>query len=141
MHGVHPHLQLTTIATCRDQMLRTGDGRVAARDSTLQIYVAAPRTSRSHNRPIVNALNAGGGFAYSITDSVDVFGSFSREVAGRNGHVLNRGITVGASWIFSRRFNGYGSTAGGVAPASEYAKLTGKRQRSLARCICQKSGS
>jgi hypothetical protein len=91
--------------------------------------------------PIVNALNAGGGFAYSIADSVDVFGSFSREVAGRHGHVLNRGITVGASWIFSRRFNGYGSTAGGVAPASEYAKLTGKRQSSLARCICQKSGS
>jgi hypothetical protein len=80
VHRVHPHLQLTTIATCRDQMLRAGDGRAAARDSTLQIYVAGPRTSRSHNRPIVNALNAGGGSAYSITDSVDVFGSFSREV-------------------------------------------------------------
>jgi hypothetical protein len=115
MHGVHPHLQLTTIATCRDQMLRAGDGRVAARDSTLQIYVAAPRTSRSHNRPIVNALNAGGGFAYSITDSVDVFGSFSREVAGRNGHVLNRGITVGASGS-----SAVGSTGTAVLPAASH---------------------
>jgi hypothetical protein len=48
-----PHLEFTTIATCRNEMLRAGDasGRVAARDSTLRIYAAAPpRTSRSHNR-------------------------------------------------------------------------------------------
>ncbi len=69
----------------------------------------------------VHYLNAGGGFAYSLSDSVDMFASFSRHVAGRNGHVLNRGVTVGASWSFSRRSKG-----DAVA--------------SLVRCICQKSG-
>src|SRR4029453_14450549 len=32
----------------------------------------------------VHYLNAGGGFSYSISDSVDMFASFSRLVVGRN---------------------------------------------------------
>lgn len=48
----------------------------------------------------VNHLHVGGGAAYSIADTFDVFGSFSRLVAGRNGHALDRGISVGASWSF-----------------------------------------
>jgi hypothetical protein len=88
----------------------------------------------------VHYLNAGGGFAYSLRDSLDVFGSFSREVAGRNGHVLNRGVTIGASWSFSRRSNGDVITAGAGAPAGEYARMTAAREGSLGRCICQKSG-
>jgi hypothetical protein len=82
----------------------------------------------------VHHLNMGGGAAYSITDSFDVFGSFSRLVAGRNGHALNRGITVGASWSFSRKKSGDGVASN--APPAE-----GRREGSLIRCICQKSGS
>jgi hypothetical protein len=37
-----------------------------------------------------------------LSDSVDLFGSFTRLVAGRNGHALNRGISVGVSVGFSR---------------------------------------
>ena len=36
----------------------------------------------------VHALKAGGGAAYSLTDSIDVFGSVATQVAGRNGHKL-----------------------------------------------------
>lgn len=88
----------------------------------------------------VHYLNAGGGFAYSLNDSVDLFGSFIHQVSGRNGHVLNRGITFGASWSFSRRPKSSSAVSGAGAPASEYARLTAKREGSLGRCICQKSG-
>jgi hypothetical protein len=89
----------------------------------------------------VNYLHAGGGFAYSITDSLDVFGSFSRLVAGRNGHVLNRGVTLGASWNFTRGAARNAASAGTGAPASEYARTVARREGSLARCVCQKSGT
>jgi len=90
----------------------------------------------------VNFVNLGGGFAYSITDSFDMFGSFLRQVDGRNGHKLNRGITVGASWSFSRRSNADATTAGTGAPSRQYARMTtAKREGSLGRCICQKSGN
>jgi hypothetical protein len=89
----------------------------------------------------VNYLHAGGGFAYSISDSVDLFGSFSRLVAGRNGHALNRGITLGASWNFSRQSARRTAAAGTGAPPSEYTRTVARREGSLARCVCQKSGN
>jgi len=88
----------------------------------------------------VNFVNLGGGIAYSITDSFDMFGSFLRQVDGRNGHMLNRGITAGASWSFSRKSKG-NAVAGGVPSSAEYARATGKREGSLGRCICQRSGT
>jgi len=90
----------------------------------------------------VNYVNLGGGFAYSLTDSLDMFASFSREVTGRNGHMLNRGITLGASWSFSRRSKADATTADAGAPSRQYAGMTpARRETSLGRCICQKSGS
>jgi hypothetical protein len=89
----------------------------------------------------VHYLNLGGGFAYSLKDSLDLFGSFTRQVAGLNGHKLNRGVTLGVSYSFSRRSKGDVITAGAGAPAGEYARMTtAKREGSLGRCICQKSG-
>lgn len=94
----------------------------------------------------VHHLTVGAGAAYSITDSLDVFGSFSRLVAGRNGHALNRGITIGASWSFSRKkpSEGITSTAPprtpGSVPASQ-PQAQDRREGSLVRCICQKSVS
>jgi len=88
----------------------------------------------------VHFVHAGGGFAYSVRDSVDVFASFSRLVVGRNGHALNSGITVGASWSFSARSKRDGVVAGAGAPSSQYAQIAAKRQGSLGRCVCQKSG-
>ena len=90
----------------------------------------------------VHYLNLGGGFAYSVKDSFDIFASFSREVAGRNGHVLNRGVTLGASWSLSRKGRGDVAAAGTGAPSGEYARMTAaRRETTLGRCICQKSGN
>jgi hypothetical protein len=77
----------------------------------------------------INYLNVGAGAAFSISDSLDVFGSFSRNVAARNGHVLNGAITVGVSKSFTRRK---------TEPA---ASATARQEGSLSRCICQKTAS
>jgi hypothetical protein len=87
----------------------------------------------------VNHLNTGVGVAYSVTDAMDVFASFSRQVAGRNGHLLNRGITLGASWSFTAR----GRRSDGAvtaAPLAESDAVAARREGSLGRCTCQKSG-
>jgi hypothetical protein len=89
----------------------------------------------------VSFLNLGAGFAYSVRESFDVFGSFTRQVAGRNGHLLNRGVTMGASWSFSARKRGEAVAANIGAPGPRYARATGRREGSLLRCICQKSGA
>jgi hypothetical protein len=90
----------------------------------------------------VHYLKVGAGVSYSINDSFDVFGSFARQVTGRNGHELNRGISVGASWGFSRRK--HTSPDDVVATAAAARKTEGssaRREGSLVRCICQKSSS
>jgi hypothetical protein len=94
----------------------------------------------------VHHLDVGGGASYSISDTLDVFGSFSKLVAGRNGHALNRGITVGASWSFSRRKNASDVTATtapgtGLDTVTASGQAQGRREGSLVRCICQKSAS
>jgi hypothetical protein len=86
----------------------------------------------------VNYLEVGLGGAFSMSDSLDVFGSYSTQVAGRNGHSLDRGITVGISWGFRRKTPG--ESAAATAPSSEAPDAeTEKREGSLLRCICQKS--
>jgi hypothetical protein len=89
----------------------------------------------------VHYLNAGAGLSYALSDSVDMFASASRLVVGRNGHALNRGITVGVSWGFKGSGGRTATTAGNGAPSAEYARVTGRREGSLGRCICQKSAS
>ena len=86
----------------------------------------------------VHYLDVGGGAAYSITDNFDIFGSFSRLVAGRNGHALNRGITIGGSWSFALKKK-VDPTAS-KRPSAESDGVTASRENSLIRCICQKSG-
>jgi hypothetical protein len=73
-------------------------------------------------------VNVGGGAAYSLNDVVDVFGSFTTTVSGRNTHAVNRGISLGLSWSFGR-------------PGDEQLIAADGRRRSLIRCLCEKSGS
>jgi hypothetical protein len=85
----------------------------------------------------VHYVKTGAGLSYSISDSVDLFGSYVRQVSGRNGHALDNGITVGASFGFTLRK---------PRPPAELtanraqldAPATARRQGSLVRCICQK---
>jgi hypothetical protein len=75
-----------------------------------------------------NALNLGAGGAYSLTDKVDIFGSMIHTVAARNGHMIDRGVTVGMSWGFSTR-------------RANTRAIASTGDRSLAKCACQKSAS
>jgi hypothetical protein len=102
----------------------------------------APEFRPVHDRiQRVHVLDVGAGAAYSITDTFDVFGNYSRIAAGRNGHALNRGITVGGSWSFKKKSRA-GDTITAAAPASDTPDaVVAKKEGSLLRCICQKSGS
>ena len=79
-----------------------------------------------------NGLNLGGGAAFSITPSFDLFGSVIHTVTGRNMHELEYAATFGGSWSFM--------TAHAVAHASRSTaadRATGET-RKLLRCVCQK---
>jgi hypothetical protein len=85
----------------------------------------------------VHYVKVGAGLSYAVSDTLDMFGSVARQVSGRNGHEMNRGITVGASWGFSLRKR---RPAADVASASRTnGTAASKREGSLVRCICQKS--
>jgi outer membrane protein TolC len=78
-----------------------------------------------------NFLNLGGGAAYTLTPSVDVFGSVIHTAAGRNGHALQYGATVGVSWSFMK--GGRTARAGGLAQAQNRRQA---RTKALAKCRC-----
>jgi hypothetical protein len=48
----------------------------------------------------VNYLNVGGGVSFAVTNSLDVFATMATSVWGENGHALNTGLSLGASWSF-----------------------------------------
>ena len=70
--------------------------------------------------------NVGGGASYSLNDRVDVFGSYTATVHGRNTHAVNRGLSLGLSW-----------TVGGNRGEPMMAR--DGRKKSLVRCICEKA--
>jgi len=72
-----------------------------------------------------NMLALGGGASYSLTESLDVYGSLMHTVLQRNGHGLTRGVSLGLSWSFK--------TPRGQRHAS--ATLA---ENSLVRCLCEK---
>jgi hypothetical protein len=75
-----------------------------------------------------SALNVGGGAAFTLSETVDAFASFTTTVTGRNTHAVNRGISVGMSWSFGR--------------SADDERLIARdgRQGSLIRCLCEKAG-
>lgn len=83
-----------------------------------------------------NFLNVGAGASVTVTDAMDVYASFMRTVAARNGHEIDRSLSVGVSFSVRRsRAMPSVTTASASAPSEA-------RERSLVRCICQKgSGS
>jgi hypothetical protein len=72
-----------------------------------------------------NLLALGGGASFSVTDSVDVFASFMHTVYQRNGHGLDRGVSLGLSWSFT------------TAHAKGRARGT-TAENTLAKCLCEK---
>ena len=80
-----------------------------------------------------NILNVGGGAAYSLSPSVDVFGSVIRTVAGRNVHALQHSVTIGVSWSFARGSGRERATRSELAQNRRQAQT-----RTLVKCLCQK---
>ena len=73
-----------------------------------------------------NFVTVGGGFAYAMNGTIDLFGSVVHALAApqRNSHQIDRGVTVGVTWSFStRRAN---------------ARAIASAEGSLARCVCEK---
>jgi hypothetical protein len=85
-----------------------------------------PPDQGPHHDRIARAdmLDAGGGIQVSVTRSLDVFGSYVKTLAGRNGHALERAITIGASWSFGRGIDLLGGPA--------------RTDQSMVKCLCQK---
>jgi hypothetical protein len=72
-------------------------------------------------------LNVGGGASFALSEKVDLYGSLIHTAAARNGHAIDRGISLGLSWSFStNRANDRAIANSG---------------RSLAKCLCGKSAS
>jgi hypothetical protein len=86
----------------------------------------------------VNFLKAGAGASYALTDTIDVFGSFAKQVEGRNGHHLGRAFTVGASFGFSTRWAHPRRDLTSSSMRSA-APVASRQEGSLVRCICQRS--
>jgi hypothetical protein len=93
-------------------------------------------------------LNISAGASVSVTETVDLFGAFMKQVTGRNTHEISRAISVGMSWAFKRKRideTAQHAPATPVAPvtdASEPARGVepAAAKRSLLRCLCQKAG-
>ena len=72
-----------------------------------------------------NFLALGGGASYSITETIDLYGSLMRDVARRNGHGLTRGVSFGMSYSFT-------TAHARKSPAGLTA------EKSIAKCLCEK---
>jgi hypothetical protein len=72
----------------------------------------------------INFLTVGGGTSYAITERIDLFGSMMRTVAQRNGHVLDRSLTLGVSYGFTTK----GARDRALALA----------EHRLIKCLCEK---
>ena len=89
------------------------------------IPVTLPADVFAHHDQIdrVHYLKIGGGASFELTDSMSVYGAFSKQVAGRNGHEVYRAISVGMTWSFrTKKETLFGTTAAApAAPASPVA--------------------
>ena len=71
-----------------------------------------------------NFLNLGGGAAYSLSDTLDIFGSLIHTVAVRNVHAIDYGVSFGLSVSFS--------------PRRAKDRAIASAEGSLAKCLCEK---
>ncbi len=84
------------------------------------------RQRQSHDRiGRENFLNVGVGASTRLTDRLDLFGSFAKQVAGRNGHQIKHAVSIGVTWNFSRHDESWAAADRAV-------------ENVVARCVCQK---
>lgn len=68
----------------------------------------------------VNFLEAGGGAQFSVSPSLDLFGSIVHTLSGVNAHALTYGLNLGVTWSFR-------------VPSAR-----SRPERSLYKCLCEK---
>ena len=107
--------------------------------------VLPPDQFRAHDQIVrEHFLNLSAGASISVTDSIDVFGAFMKQKAGRNTHEVSRAISFGMSWAFRRRQTddpllARQQDAARQDTPKQVVESTPAR-RSLLRCLCQKAG-
>jgi hypothetical protein len=75
-------------------------------------------------------LDAGGGIAFALNGSMDIFFSMARSIRGTNGHLHDPVTSIGISRTFGKRFTvERATTSNGLAPAPQTAFV----------CTCAKS--
>jgi hypothetical protein len=121
-------LELGYFVTPKLRLLALTNGQVThgGIDLTVTSRVDLPAIAYVHHDQIdrFNVLNVGAGAAYALTEKVDLFGSMIHTVAERNGHAIDRGLTVGLSWSFS------------TTRAKDRA--IANAEHSLVKCLCEK---
>ena len=92
----------------------------------------APSPVYVHHDQIVreNKINVGAGAAYTVTDKIDVFGSWTRTVKGINGHAFAHIYTIGLSYSFQ-----IGTPKTDMSMHGESCQ---KEENTLAKCLCLK---
>jgi hypothetical protein len=72
-------------------------------------------------------LNLGAGASFAVSERVDLYGSLIHTVTARNGHAIDRGVSLGLSWSFA------------TGRANDRALASA--EHSLAKCLCGKTAS
>lgn len=93
----------------------------------------------THHDQIVQEhyFNLGVGTSITLTESLDLYGSFVKQMAGRNTHQIDRALSMGVSWRFKRGRTEDLSAV--TAPPAQVADRSARK--SLVRCLCQKTAS
>src|SRR5262249_6272006 len=93
------------------------------RDLTPQQFRHHDQLTRS------NLFDVGGGVQVQLTPRTSLVASYATTLVGRNGHALDRGLSLGASWSFGKSFKTLETIGADEA------------RQGLPRCICQKGKS
>jgi hypothetical protein len=111
------------------RVIATASGRVGHTGINLPSNaLLLPVEQRLHHDQIgrESYFNLGGGAAFSVSETTDLFFGYTRTMVGRNTHAVDRGLSVGLSWSFGHRLG------------SESLASRDSRQGSLVRCVCEK---
>jgi hypothetical protein len=111
------------------RLIATGAGRIGHTgiDLPASIALLTPEQALHHDQiGRESYFNLGGAFAFSLTETTDLFVGYTRTVTGRNTHAIERGLSLGMSWSFGRGGSGQALAA------------RDNREGSLVRCVCEK---
>jgi hypothetical protein len=88
-----------------------------------------------------NHVNAGGGTSWSVSDSIEMFGSIVRTVFMRNGHALSYSLSIGITYTFAKGAQSRAESAANHEATGDSCPIDGSNEKtSLSKCACMKGG-